>query len=150
MNHQVSLFDEISAISLFKNFTNKELVTFVRVCEQKDFIKGDTIFQEGDPSTEIVILVDGCLEIFRSNRAVVTIEDKGLAGEMGVFTNEPRSATITAIKDSITLIISRDKLHKLILEDKDIGIKIYQNVIQIISENLRRSNMMFEFYEMIS
>ncbi|MSS72396.1 MAG: cyclic nucleotide-binding domain-containing protein [Candidatus Latescibacteria bacterium] len=64
----------------------------------------------------------------------------GTVGEMGLVTNMPRCATITAITDVNALIISRGQFTRLLKEDADMGMKIYHNLLQILVTRLRDNN----------
>ena len=65
-------------------------------------------------------------------------------GEMGVLTDQPRSASVVANQPSRMLSIRRDDLLRLIEEDKDMGFKIYQNVTRLLCNRLRDNNILLE------
>jgi CRP/FNR family cyclic AMP-dependent transcriptional regulator len=70
--------------------------------------KGDLLFQQGDPSDTLFVVLDGQVAVAtRSNDGreslVAVFEPGGLFGDMGMFDGEPRSADARALDDSRVL-----------------------------------------------
>ena len=66
-------------------------------------IAGEVLFHEGDPADGLYIVEDGCLVVSRKRHDGLTIElhrlRRGdLAGVTSLYTEQPRSATLTASK----------------------------------------------------
>ena len=55
------------------------------------------VFMEGDRPGELYILTEGLLKVTFKGKEVNKILPISTVGEMGVFTGEPRSATITSV-----------------------------------------------------
>lgn len=63
----------------------------------RDLHPGDVLLSEDQPGAEMYVLVDGTLDVFRSNERVATISDPGVAvGEISVLLDTPASATVIA------------------------------------------------------
>lgn len=76
---------------------------------------GEVIFQEGDPGTGLYVILEGLVQISavvgQAERRVLSQFGAGeFFGEMAVIDNAPRSATVTADKDSRLLFIARDEM----------------------------------------
>ncbi len=72
-----------------------------------------TLFKEGDPSDGMYLLRSGTLEVCleKDEKTVIlaTIESGGMIGEMALFDQKPRSATVRAKGDAeVTLISNAD------------------------------------------
>jgi len=70
--------------------------------------KGDLLFQQGDPSDTLFVVLDGQVAVAtRSNDGreslVAVLESGGVFGDMGMFDGEPRSADARALDDSRVL-----------------------------------------------
>lgn len=70
--------------------------------------KGDLLFQQGDPSDTLFVVLDGQVAVAtRSNDGreslVAVLEPGGVFGDMGMFDGEPRSADARALDDSRVL-----------------------------------------------
>lgn len=80
---------------------------------------GGMIFQEGDPGDGLYVILEGSVQISavvgQSERRVLSQFGPGdFFGEMAVIDNAPRSATVTADKESRLLFIARDEMLKLL------------------------------------
>jgi CRP-like cAMP-binding protein len=137
--------DIVRRIPIFRGFTPPQTDRVLEVCEKFSAPKGHCLFREGDSSTEMYILLNGHLRVVTATGAeIATIWEMGLVGEMGVLTDQPRSATVLADEDSELLCIRGDDLVRVIEADKDTGYRIYQNMTHVLCERLRDNNILLE------
>ena len=135
----------VSRIPIFQGFSSEQVERTLEVCEKRSLQSGEHLFKEGDPSTEMLILLSGHLSVRTSiGPEIAVIGEMGLVGEMGVLTDQPRSASVVTTQPSEVLTIGRDDLFRLMDSDKSMGFKIYQNVTQILCERLRDNNILLE------
>jgi len=78
------------------------------------FSTGTTIFREGDPGTVAYAIYSGrCRVTQGSEKRELRILERGdVFGETAVFAKTPRSATVTAIEDSVLVEISRESFEE--------------------------------------
>jgi len=74
----------------------------------KDLQKGEILFYQGDPSDSVYLVVSGVLSaqlttVSGENRIIGHIDPDETVGELGALSNEPRSLTIKALKDTALL-----------------------------------------------
>lgn len=108
--------------------------------------QGETLFEQGDPSDCLYILVDGQLmaQLLTSegkNKIVGTIEKGETVGELGALSNQPRSLTIRAAIDSRILKLPRKQFEEFCKEQPnfiariiDLIVSRSQNTIKLISQ----------------
>jgi CRP-like cAMP-binding protein len=65
-------------------------------------------------------------------------------GEMGVFTGESRSANILAVEDSTVIVFQRQELGALLMTNRDMNLKVLQNLVGILSQRLVQANELNE------
>jgi len=80
---------------------------------------GETLFAQGDPPDYLYVVIHGRLEVIvESERAgqevVEQIGPGACVGEMALLTDEPRSATVRAIRDSELVRLSKDEFNLLL------------------------------------
>ncbi len=91
------------------------------------------------------ILLTGLLQVTLSDgKELSRIRPINIFGEMGVFTGERRSANVSAMNDSIVLIIHKPNLFKLFREESEIGIRVLLNIIDDMAKKLRKNNDIIE------
>jgi CRP/FNR family cyclic AMP-dependent transcriptional regulator len=111
----------------------------------KRFRRGEPLCHIGDKSHEIFILIKGQLLVSSpAGKEITRIDPIGTIGEMGIFTDELRSANVCAAMESITIIIRKTEFIILLRRDNDLAIHILMNVIKDLSEKLRKDNKIIE------
>ncbi len=131
----------IEKIPVFGDLSPYQVQQFLKGCKSRTYKVGQVLCMAGEPSNEMFILITGALSVTTPDGMELThIGPAGTVGEMGLVTNMPRCATITAITDVNALIISRGQFARLLKEDADMGMKIYHNLLQILVTRLRDNN----------
>ena len=75
------------------------------------FSSGTRIFSEGDQGDVAYVVESGQIEISREDAGVLAILSEGqLFGEIALIDDSPRTATATAVVDSVLNVVSREQL----------------------------------------
>lgn len=120
---------------MFGNFSDGELCELLKCCESKTYKDGDVLFREGGTSDDFHIIVSGAVNVRKRGKLVDTVTSGECIGEMGAVTSSERSATVSAKDTVLTLCMSQRKLDVM---DPKITVKVYKNLIGIVSERLRK------------
>ena len=96
--------------------------------------RGQVLFREGDPSDSIYLVVIGRLRAYTEAKSgeqkiLREIAQGEIVGEMGFFTQEARSASICAIRNSTIVRIDRPLFESLIKEHPAIMMAIIRRLI---------------------
>jgi len=82
-------------------------------------MSGEVLFKEGEPSDSLYIVISGRLRVVsratddQSERLVADLGHGEIVGEMGLVCDEPRSATVVAIRDTNLAKLSESGLNQL-------------------------------------
>jgi CRP-like cAMP-binding protein len=106
---------------------------------------GEALFYEGEPADSVYLINEGKADICigSNNGSEVTVATLGkqeLIGEMGIFRNSPRSATIRAAGSLKVLRIDGDVFLRIVTENPDAAL----TVMQILSDKLARTTEDYE------
>ncbi len=133
--------EQFKKIPMFRGLNETQLVEILKTCSRQKYAAQEPIYTIGDPSETMFVLLKGEISImFSSGLEVKSIRPAGTVGEMGLFTGEPRSATVIALTDCHVLMFNRTALLKMFNKDKDLAIKILLNVIKELSKKMRQDN----------
>lgn len=114
----MTILETLKKSVLAKHLSEKELRLLVNSYDVADFYNNDVIFSEGDNSDQMFILISGNVEITQhmglGERALKLLQIGECFGEMGVISQETRSATAIARSDVQCLVLSQDKFTKLL------------------------------------
>ena len=132
-------------IPIFNDLNIDQFQKILNICSKNVYKKGEKIFIEGEHSLKMYILLDGEIKItFFDGKELTRIKPVRIVGEMGIFTREPRSASVETLTDCILLIIQRTEIFKLFEKDCLLAVKILMNVIKDLSEKLRKNNVIID------
>jgi NTE family protein len=102
---------------------------------------GEVLFSEGDASDSLYLVISGRLQASvtgadGATRVVGEIGRGESVGEMGVFTGEPRRATITALRDTVLVRLDLAAFHAILKASPALAL----NLNRVIIERLKRQN----------
>lgn len=127
----------------FADVTTDDLSVVVAELGEEAFTAGERVFDIGDPSDRMYLVETGRLGVSLSaaSRAadyVSTLGPGDCFGEMGLFDDEPRSATVHVLDDAVLLTLERDKLKGLVLGYPQLGLGLLRGM----SRRLRGVNQL--------
>ncbi len=131
----------IRRIPLFEGLKPKQGMALLKSCERRSIAAREQLCKIGEGSEEMFILLSGKLSVRNEDGTqIALIEPIAPMGEMGIFTGEPRSATVLAGEPSTLLVLGKSRLNMFLRQNPDVELVISRNLIGILSERLRSSN----------
>lgn len=110
---------------------------------------GEVLFYVGEAADAVYIIEEGEAEILvgagRDEVRVGTLGRYWLLGELAVFRNQPRSATIRALGELRVVKIDADIFLRIVSENPQVSL----NIMRILSDKLARMTESFERYEAV-
>ena len=111
------LLARVAHLPLFAGLDRR---TLVRVADELEWIAlpgGAELFREADPPDAVYVLLAGCLGAFRTEfdgqKLVGRIHPGETVGEMALLSGHPRTATVTALRDSEIVRFSLQAFERL-------------------------------------
>ena len=102
----------------------------------KDYKDGDIIFEENSAGREMYIILTGKAIVIKERGDVettlATLEDGDFFGEMSLFDNSPRSATVKALGDVKLLEINQTNFLKKISRGPSLAFRMLEKMSQRI------------------
>jgi CRP-like cAMP-binding protein len=108
------------------------------------FKAGQRIFSKGDPSDLAYMIVRGRIDISLDSgptpRTLTSLGTGEVFGEMGLIDSGPRSATATALEDSVCMALDGEELIAMLEQDPKEAVAYVKTLIQ----RLRAANERIE------
>lgn len=129
----------IRKIDLFSPLGRDEMAALAPAFFRRDVRRGEEIFDQDDPSTELFLILSGRVRIVRKGEdgkeATLAILQQGdFFGEISIFTGEPRSAAARAAEETELLVLEREHFLKAINASPHIGLAIIEELSQRLLE----------------
>jgi len=105
---------KLRELPLFSEMDDQEVAEIRAIMSEEKFKAGQLIIKEGDTGDLFYVVTKGAVEVFVHNEdgediSLQIIEPGGFFGELSMLTNEPRSARVRAIKNSVALALDREE-----------------------------------------
>ncbi len=125
------------------------------VVKPMEISRGAVIMREGEVGDSMYFLARGVVEVTqtltlktdgsgfgKADKSVVKLDAEHVPffGDMALFEDEPRSATITASTDCLIFKVSRPDFQGLCRKNPALGIKMVNRIAAVLCQRLRRSN----------
>ncbi len=132
-------------LSIFHGLTPKEILRLLRTCQVHHYEAGQFVYHRGDPADEMFVLVQGVLSVQSTVGKELAEVTAGMTiGEMGLFTQHPRSADVVAKKQVSGLKVRKSELDALLKLNREMWLRVLLNVVGMLSERLRVMNLKLE------
>lgn len=135
--HVVSLEEEVGhlrKIPLFSKIEPSKLKLLAFTSEELTFGAGQTLFHQGDVGDAAYIIMRGEAEVTiespRGEITVATLGENQLIGEIALLTDGPRTATVRAMTEVQTLVISKEQFFRMVTEFPTVGLEIMRALAQ--------------------
>ncbi|MGV7220409.1 MAG: cyclic nucleotide-binding domain-containing protein [Nitrospinales bacterium] len=99
---------------MFSNLSEKETVEVIDRMERVNFSKGDIIFKEGDQGDWFFIVREGKVNVIKQrkwlrDKVISELGPEDFFGELALYTNNTRSATLMASEDAVCFVLFKNK-----------------------------------------
>jgi CRP-like cAMP-binding protein len=137
--------DAMSPATFVDSTARLSLDGFARLAalgERAVFARGSELMHQGEEADCLYVILAGGVSVVREHPHLSTpivlaqLGPGEIVGEMGLLDGEPRSATVTAIEDTVTVAIPGGVLNGFIAEHPD----MYGSLSRVLSKRLRATN----------
>ena len=131
----------LRAVPVFSDLGEEELARVAEVAVPRQFVAGEVVFREGDESSTCYIVRLGRARAVRKHPdgRSITLANFGpgdIFGELAMFDDERRSATIETLEDTEAIAILGGDMRRLLGEHSDIAVKLLAS----LGRRLRETN----------
>ena len=135
----------LRTFSLFQGLSDERLANVARCAMMRRVPRNQAVVHAGDHPDYVYFVLTGSLKVLVSDEdgreVILTILGQGeLFGEMSIFDEQPRSASVVAVMPSDLVMISKQDLKQLMRDDFDIAWRIMCN----LADRLRNADRKIE------
>lgn len=122
---------------------------FISYLERQEEQEYHILIRQGDPPDCMYFIDSGevttRLQLSRDTFIRLKSQQGGtMVGEMGLFLGQPRSATVVVSKPSVLYKLSLDSYHRMMRQDPDLALCLYQWIGRVLSDRIVESNATLE------
>ena len=130
----------LATIDFLRGLPRAELEAISRQTARLSLVRGDVLIHQGEPSDRLFIVLSGRLLVHVAGRdePVSEIGAGQPVGEIGFFAGGPRTATVTAARDTLVLALDRPAFERIALASP----KIYESILGFLARRLAATTAM--------
>lgn len=129
LNEEVEL---LRNIPLFAKLEPSKLKLLAFTSERITYEAGQVLFQQGDVGDAAYIIVDGSASVLVETGGgeieVATLGRNDFVGEIAILCDVPRTATVKALSQTVTLRITKDLFFRLVAEFPEMSVEIMREL----------------------
>lgn len=137
--------------ALFRDLPASSLTKVAWLSVSRNYARGETIFQQGDPGDALFVVVTGRVKIStRTGEGTEVFFDvlqtNDAFGEIALIDNQPRTASAIALEESQLLVVSRPHFMQLLEKDPTVSI----HLLKLFCQRIRATSQLVEeaaFYD---
>ncbi len=123
----------LKTVSIFADTPDNILSDIGHLTKEVYLAKGETLFYKGEVGTSMYVVVSGKVKIHDGEQTIAQLGERALLGEMAVLSSEPRTASVTAIEETVLLSLSQSSLFELMWDQH----KVVRGIIRVLIQRLR-------------
>jgi len=104
----------LAQVALFSACTDKELDRLARHAEIVDFPAGEVLMSEGEAGHEFYVIIDGEVGVTSGGATLAKLGPGTYVGEQALLDPGPRTATVTALRDTQAVLLSSREFYAAI------------------------------------
>ncbi len=134
----------LKKIYVFSDLQVRELAAIGSVTEERDFPKDEIVVREGEPGDTMFLIISGEVSVIRNygteqETLIAKITEDDYFGEMALFEDKPRSATVRTDTDAKLLVLGKLEFEEIMREFPQISI----NICRVFSQRIRELQRKF-------
>jgi len=118
---------------------------------------GESLVDELAPNTELYVILEGRLEVCLRHTAerftklvLDTIGPGDCIGEYSFIDKQPASASVVALEPAKAFAVAHDAFEEVLRSDSVVGHVVYENLLRLLIERLRREIASLDLFRPIS
>lgn len=140
----------LKKLPIFSGLADNDLLMIAPILKLLTFESGESVIHEGDKGDSLFIIRNGSVEVFKTNGvgeevSLGILSEGSYFGELSLFDDHPRSATVRTLEHTDFLSLSRDDLAAALLGHPEVENVLYRNTIMETFSRFRKVITNFTF-----
>ena len=124
----------VASVPLFAGLPKRHLLKVARVAELRGYSNGSVVARAGARGAVFHVIVTGRAQVVTPGGHVKELETGDCFGELALIDGAPRSATVSALDELVTLRIRRADFMKLLNEEPTIAVGLLRGLVALVRE----------------
>ena len=137
----MAIEDTLANVELFADLDKSDIARLAKATVVREFKKGDVIVREGEAGVALYVISRGSVEVVKglgtaSEHLMGTLKEGSFFGEMALFDNQLRSASVRAASDCECLVLTKWDFNAEMTQNSSIPIAM----LAVLARRIRSLN----------
>lgn len=132
---------------LLSDLSDHHVEKLSQFLERVEYVPGETIFYENDPSECLYIIQVGSVEISKISDQegeeyvpLVELDEGNIFGELSFLTDSPRSASAVASTHLVVYELNKEDFANIVENHPELACQVYDAILNVLAYRLRRTD----------
>ena len=125
--------DLLKSVPLFEHCSRRDLGKIAAITDERDVDAGKVLITKGDRGREFFVIISGEVEVRRRGRKVAALGPGTYFGEIALLSQQPRTATVTAVAPLRVLVIADRDFVDLLDEIPELWLKVARSLAERVA-----------------
>ncbi len=125
-------FELLKQVPLISGIDSSKLEILAFTSETRTFESGCVVFKQGELGNEAHVIVSGEVEVIteglEGDIAIATLGPNQIIGEIAILVDVPRTATVVAMTELTTLVITKDAFYRMVSAYPTVAVQIMREL----------------------
>ena len=126
--------DSLRRSPLFADLSKDELEQLAKRTEDLEVPEGKILTREGETAQEFFVIIDGEVDVTKGGTRLRTLGEGDFFGEIGLFEDVPRTATVTAVTPLRFFVLTRQSFWGMVDSMPQVERKILRALARRLTE----------------
>lgn len=127
----------LKTTGIFRESPEDLLLEISSILKEMFYQRGDVIVRKGEIGTCMYIIYSGSVKVHDADFTLATLKNGDFFGELSLLDTEPRSASVTAVDDSLLLRIDQQAFYEIMAD----RMEVIREIMKILCQRLRNQNL---------
>ena len=138
-DNTISEFEKVMVLrgtALFGGTPENIIAEIIPIVREEFIPAGETIFKKGDSGSSMYVIYTGEVKIHDGDKTFAMLGKRDFFGELALLDPEPRSASATAVTDTMLLKLQEEEAYELMEE----RVEVLRSILRILCKRIRSQN----------
>ena len=126
----------LKTTEIFRETAEDLLVDIAHILKEISYLKNQVIVEKDQVGTCMFIIYSGSVRIHDGDLTLARLKSPDFFGELSLLDAEPRSASVTALEDSLLLRIDQQAFYEIMADRSE----VIREIMKILCRRLRKQN----------
>ena len=120
----------LEGVELLQTLSPEQLSRMASIAREMVMPPGKTVLDPAQPLDTLYVVLDGAVELSRSNQALHVARQNEVLGAWALFDEEPMPVTAKTLEDTKLLCIRREDFFELLSDNLEIAASIFSTLVK--------------------